>query len=852
MEPNTAVSGLLCMKVLLGQCRGNTNLNAVLSKETVEKYVKDPGQTLFALAENFDLGPEMVDPRDAEGCRERTGAALLKMKNNNWVLVLRTDHFAQEAVACLDPSVNNGGKPIAYKTKELLERTDGNIIYFVRLREVDSEAQSGVFCLTTIARHHQVRMDMRQVMHDYAIGADEPNLPTLIDIAQSYGFKTGRKKLNWEKMLNMGQAFPFIGVKKNNKYLVVAGVKRMSQEEPPTLAVIDPAHPGDHGSPFSFMTEAQFNETMSDQFVLLKRTYRLSDEAQPFGLRWFIPEFLKLKNIFIQIALTVCMITALSLVVPLFFQIVVDKVLVNQAYNTLNVIGIGIFFAILFNGFLEYVRNYFLLFATNKIDIATAMKTFRHMMRLPIDFFEKIPAGVLLKHMQQTEKIRGFLSGNLFFTLLDIFALCIFIPFLLFYSVSLTLIVLGFSALMALVIATLIKPFQTRLNELYQAEGKRQSMLVESIHGIRTVKSLALEPVEEKHWDDTTAYAIKSYFRVGKISMTAKSISQVLEMLMTVAIIWAGALMVFEGNLTVGALIAFQMLAGRVTGPLVRMVGLIHEYQQIALSVKMLGVVMNTPEEPAGGGIRNRFKGEVSFEGIGFQYRPDLPQVIKNFSLKIPAGSTIGIVGRSGSGKSTLTKLLQGMYNVQQGVVKIDGVDIREIDKSHLRSSIGVVLQDNYFFSGSIRDNISMTKRNAALEEIIYAAKLAGADEFIQKTTRGYDCMLEENAVNLSGGQRQRLAIARALLTNPPILIFDEATSALDPESEQLIRDNLKAIAKDRTVIIVSHRLSIISGADQILTLENGEMTSLGTHKELLAQPGVYRNFWRQQMEVED
>ena len=851
METNTAISGLLCLKALLGQCRSNTNLDAVLDKETVETYVKDASGTLFALAEKFELGPERVDPRDSNACAALTGAALLPLTNGNWILVIRARQFSEESVACFDPSVSNGGKPVAYKTAELLKRAGEAMIYFTRLAEVDSVAQSGIFCLTTIARHHQVRMDMRQLMHDYAIGADEPDLPRLIDIAQAYEFKTSQKQLTWEKLLDMNQAFPFIGIKKDGKRVVVAGVRRMAKEEPPSLAVIDPARPGEHGSPFSFLSREQYDEVMSGTFVLIKKTYHLSDEKQPFGLRWFIPEFIKLKGIFAQIALTVCMITVLSLVVPLFFQIVVDKVLVNQAYNTLNVIGIGIFFAILFNGFLEYLRSYFLLFATNKIDISTAMKTFRHMMRLPIDFFEKIPAGVLLKHMQQTERIRGFLSGNLFFTLLDIFALCIFIPFLLFYSVPLTLIVLGFSTLMALVIASLIKPFQRRLDELYQAEGKRQSMLVESIHGIRTVKSLALEPVEEKHWDDTTAYAIKSYFRVGKISMAAKSISQVLEMLMVVAIIWVGALMVFDGTLSVGALIAFQMLSGRVTGPLVRMVGLIHEYQQIALSVRMLGVVMNTPEEPAGGGVRNKFKGEVVFENVGFQYRPDLPQVIRNFSLRIPAGSTIGIVGRSGSGKSTLTKLLQGMYNVQQGVVKIDGVDIREIDKSHLRSSIGVVLQDNYFFSGTIRDNISMTKRNAALEEVIYAAKLAGADEFIQQTTRGYDTMLEENAVNLSGGQRQRLAIARALLTNPPILIFDEATSALDPESEQLIRNNLKAIARDRTVIIVSHRLSIVSGADQILTLENGEMTSLGTHKQLLEQPGVYRNFWRQQMEVE-
>ena len=489
-----------------------------------------------------------------------------------------------------------------------------------------------------------------------------------------------------------------------------------------------------------------------------------------------------------------------------------------------------------------------LLFATNKIDISTATKTFRHLMRLPIDFFERIPSGVLLKHMQQTEKIRGFLSGNLFFTVLDLFSLCIFIPFLILYSVQLTLVVLGYSALMALVIASLIKPFQRRLNELYQAEGKRQSMLVESIHGVRTVKSMALEPVQEKQWDDSTAYAIKSYFKVGKISMTAKSISSVLEMMMTVTVIWLGAHLVFGQVITVGALIAFQMLAGRVTGPLVKLIGLIHEYQQIALSVRMLGVVMNTPTEPDSGGVRNPLRGHIALENVTFQYRPDLPPAILRFSLEIPQSSTIGIVGRSGSGKSTLTKLLQGLYPVGQGLIKIDGIDIREIDKSHLRSSIGVVLQENYFFSGTVRNNISLTKRNASIEEIIYAAKLAGADEFIQQLTRGYDTVLEENASNLSGGQKQRLAIARALLSNPPILIFDEATSSLDPESEHVIQTNLKAISKGRTVLIVSHRLSIVSSADIILVIDKGERTALGTHQELLSQPGTYREFWQQQM----
>ncbi|MBQ9336418.1 MAG: peptidase domain-containing ABC transporter [Lentisphaeria bacterium] len=602
---------------------------------------------------------------------------------------------------------------------------------------------------------------------------------------------------------------------------------------------------------FLFFTEKQFTEEYSGKFLLMKKVYSLSDEEQPFSLRWFIPEFLKHKAIFGEIALMVVLLTIFSLVIPLFFQIVVDKVLVNQAFNTLNVLGVGVLVIIGFNALVNYVRSYLLLFATNKIDISTATKTFTRLMKLPVDFFERVPSGVLLKHMQQTEKIRGFLSGNLFFTLLDLFSLCIFIPFLLCYSVPLTLIVLAFTLLMALVIASLIKPFQRRLDELYQAEGKRQSMLVESIHGIRTVKSLSLEPVERKAWDNSTAYAIKSYFRVGKISMTAQSISQMLEMMMSICVIWAGAHLYFEHIITIGALIAFQMLANRVTGPLVKMVGLIHEYQQIALSVKMLGVVMNARPEPAGGGVRNPIRGGIEFQHVSFRYRPDLPQTITDFSLEIKPGQTIGLVGRSGSGKTTVTKLLQGLYDVQQGLIKIDGIDIRELDKIHLRRNLGVVLQENYFFSGTIRENIAMPKQNATLEEIIYVAQLAGADEFIQKLPKGYDTVLEENASNLSGGQRQRLAIARALLTNPPILIFDEATSSLDPESEEVIRRNLGAIARGRTVIIVSHRLSIVCHADKIVSIDSGKITAVGSHKELMEQPGIYREFWNQQMNVE-
>ncbi len=840
------LSALFCMRALFLQFRRNVNFNALITEELKNRFLADEITVLTELAEAQNLRPEVAS--STEVFEAYSGPALYKLNNGTWVVLMDTRQWQQEAVVILDPSIQGQKQQIRVPKEQVEQRFGGSVMVFRNLAEVDAAKHSGIFCLTSVARHHNVPMDMRRVMHEYAISDEEVSQRRLFGMAEDYGFKIRSVRMKWDKLAKSTNIFPAIIRKKNGKYAVLCGFRKNEQEVIEAV-LVDPEARQASGNNFSFFTEEQFAEFYEGRVILIKRNYKLTDEDQPFSLRWFLPEFFKLRGVFGQIALTVAMITLFSLVIPLFFQIVVDKVLVNKSYNTLDVLGIGIIVVILFNGIQEFVRSYLLLFATNKIDIATATKTFQHLMHLPLDFFEHVPSGVLLKHMQQTEKIRGFLSGNLFFTILDLCSLVIFIPFLLLYSVELTLVVIGFSVLMALVIATLIKPFQRRLDELYQAEGKRQSMLVEAIHGVRTVKSLALEPVERKHWDDTTAYAIKAYFRVGKISMTARTISQILEMLMTICVIWIGAHLVFNHSISIGALIAFQMLAGRVTGPLVKMVGLIHEYQQIALSVRMLGVVMNTPVESQGGGVRNPLRGNVAFENVTFQYRMDTPQVIKHLSLDVPQGKTIGIVGRSGSGKTTLTKLLQGLYPVQMGLVKIDGIDIREIDKAHLRSSIGVVLQENYFFSGTVRENISLTKRSASLEEILYAAKLAGAHDFVQKLPRGYDTVLEENASNLSGGQKQRLAIARALLTNPPILIFDEATSALDPESECVIQRNLKAIANGRTVLIISHRLSIVSHADRIIVIDAGELTESGTHDELIAAGGIYREFWRQQME---
>lgn len=851
MENNTVnTTGLQCLQFLFKQVRRNINFASLVTDKLLEEYKQNPEKILLSLSENQQLSPELVT--DREVLLQYNGPVIMEINNGNWIFVFNSLKLKESEGSAMIIDPNAGEKTLTVPVNQILERFSGRCIIFRNLAQVDSRKQTKLTTFIQIAHHHNVPADIREIMHEYAVGEEEISDNLFREITGNYQFKTKKTRLKWDDLESSRTVFPCIAVKNNGNYAVFCGVKNTSETEFEAVVLDPESEKSNTPDRFDFYTKDEFYKTFSGTFILLKKVYKLSDENQPFSLRWFIPEFIKNKGIFGQIALMVVMLTVFSLIIPLFFQIVVDKVLVNQAYNTLNVLGIGILIAVLFNALVNYIRSYLLLFATNKIDISTATKTFTHLMKLPVDFFDRVPSGVLLKHMQQTEKIRGFLSGNLFFTILDVFALCIFIPFLLFYSVTLTLIVIGFSALMAVVIACLIKPFQRRLDELYQAEGKRQSMLVESIHGIKTVKSLALEPVEKKIWDDSSAYAIKSHFRVGEISMTAQSLSQMLEMTMTICVIWIGAHLVFDHVITIGALIAFQMLANRVTGPLVKMVGLIHEYQQIALSVKMLGVVMNTAAEPAGGGVRNAIRGGVTFDKISFRYRPDLPSVIKDFSLDIKPGQTVGLVGRSGSGKTTITKLLQGLYSVQQGIIKIDGIDIRELDKTHLRRNIGVVLQENYFFSGTVRQNVSLPKQNASLEEIIYVCQLAGADEFIQKLPKGYDTVLEENAANLSGGQKQRLAIARALLTNPPILIFDEATSALDPESEEVIRRNLKAIAKGRTVIIVSHRLSIISHADLIMVLNNGEISDAGKHKELMSRPGIYQEFWNQQMSVEN
>lgn len=783
------------------------------------------------------------------------GPLLAMIDQRSWVYISRFSAAQSEGPLTLfDP---RAGGHVTVKVSQFLSRWQGPGIVFLpgesaaataRRRE-GAATSSGVSCLCLIGRHHGLAVSEEQLAHEYALGNGSLSLEQLREIARDKGMRGKIRPLSWQAALACRDVFPVLAQRRDGQYAILCNVQKLDDGALRIQALFpDALEKGGTDSALRLLDEANFREAFAERMLLLKRRYRIDDADQPFGLAWFLPEFLRHKRIFGQIALAVLVITAISLLTPLFFQLVIDKVLPHKTYSTLNVLSAGILGVILYNAFLEFLKNYLLIFTTNKIDINLGIRTFHHLMRLPLSFFERIPAGVILKHMQQTEKIRGFLSGNLFFTLLDVFSLVVFIPFLVLYSFSLTLIVFVFSFSIALVVVSLIKPFQKRLDELYAAEGKRQSSLVESIRGIQTIKSLALEPMREKEWNDMTAFAVHSYFRVGKISVTAKVFSQALEMMMNIVIIWYGAHLVFDARLSMGALIAFQMISSRVSSPLVKMVSLVHEYQQISLSVRMLGVVMNSKPEESGGNLRSEVRGDISFHDVGFQYRPDTLPVISNFTLHIRPGEILGIVGRSGSGKSTIAKLVQAMYTPQQGFLRMDGIDIREIDKMHLRRNIGVVLQENYFFHGSIRDNIRQGRPDASAEEVIEAARLAGAHEFISGFHTGYETILEENAVNLSGGQKQRLAIARALILSPKILIFDEATSALDPESEWQISQNLRQMAQGRTVIMISHRLSLMRQAHRIIVLDRGRLIEQGNHEELLAHKGVYSDFWAQQM----
>ncbi|MDX2221193.1 MAG: peptidase domain-containing ABC transporter [Rhodospirillaceae bacterium] len=697
-------------------------------------------------------------------------------------------------------------------------------------------------CMFLVGMHHGVQVAPEKL----AEASPSDTVAALLKLMREVGL-TGKPldRRSWDDVAALGTAFPVMAQLKNGNWVIVVGLMP-DAEGNPSAAVLDPVveHAG-----VKLMSRAQFEAEWSGALLLVKRKVWFADGTERFGFRWFLPEIARNGRYFRDVAIVALLSSVIGIATPLFFQIMIDKVIPHQSYQTLFAVVLAFTVALIFDATFSYIRQYLMLFATNKIDARLAARTFDHLLRLPMQFFEVTTTGVLLRHMQQTETIRAFLTGRLFQTLLDVVALPILFVGLVLYSGSLTLVVVGFAVAIAAVIGIMVPAFRRHLEHLYQAEGAKQADLVETIHGMRAVKSLALESLRKKSWEGKVASSIRRRFTVGNFGAIAVVLTTALQSMMTMAILGYGAVQVFDGTMSIGALVAFNMLSGRVTGPLVQIVSLINEYQQTALAVKMLGSVMDhAPErDPNERGVRPVITGALEFDNVTFRYPGAVTPALDRVSFKIAEGQMIGVVGRSGSGKTTATRLIQGICIAQEGLIRLNGIDIRHVDLAHLRRSTGVVLQDNILFRGTIRDNIAAAKPEATLQEVMEAARLAGAEEFIERLPMSYDTLVEESASNFSGGQRQRIAIARALLVRPRLLLFDEATSALDPESEAIIQENLGEIAKGRTLIVVSHRLSSLVNADAILVLDKGRVVDFAPHATLLARCDIYRHLWQQQ-----
>lgn len=570
--------------------------------------------------------------------------------------------------------------------------------------------------------------------------------------------------------------------------------------------------------------------------------------AAKFDFTWFIPSLVKYRKLLGEVLLISFMLQLFGMVSPLFFQVVMDKVLVHKGVTTLDVLVIGLVVVVIFESLLTGLRSYVFSHTTSRIDVELGARLFRHLVQLPLAYFQARRIGDSVARVRELENIRSFLTGNALTVLLDVFFSIVFIAIMLFYSVPLTLIVLVSLPIYAGISLAVLPVLRRRLDDKFARGAENQAMLVETISGIQTIKASALEPSMSKRWDDQLAAYVASSFKTQNLATWAHEAINLTSKLINAATLWYGAHLVMNNNsdgvgLTVGQFIAFNMFAQRVSQPIMRMAQLWTDFQQTGISVARLGDILNTRTEipPSSAAQLPTVQGRITLDKVTFRYRPEAAPVLNSVSLDIRAGEIIGIVGRSGSGKSTLTKLVQRLYVPEQGRLMVDGIDIGLIDAAQLRRQVGVVLQENLLFNRSVRENIAITDPAAPIDAVVRVAKLAGAHEFISELPEGYDTMVGEQGGNLSGGQRQRIAIARALFTNPRILILDEATSALDYESEAIVQRNMALICKGRTVLIIAHRLSAVRNAHRIIVMDKGQIVEAGTHEALLLKPkGIY------------
>lgn len=688
-----------------------------------------------------------------------------------------------------------------------------------------------------LTRFFGLPVDSGQLKHQFSESGKPFDQAKVLLAAKHLGLKVGAVETDWSRLSVIN--LPAIGLLRDGRFVIVA------RADAQRVLIQDPRE----DRPLLMPREA-FEESWSGKLILFTKRANLRPEDRKFDFTWFIPAIVKHRKLMGEVLLASFFIQLFALLTPLFFQVVIDKVLVHKGLTTLHVLAVGMLAITLFEVILGGLRAYVFSHTSSRIDVTLGAQMFRHLLRLPIAYFEARRVGDTVARVRELETVRQFLTSSTVTLVIDLFFTIVFLTVMFFYSPLLTGIVLGTIPFYVFISVVITPIFRARLNEKFSRGAENQAFLVESINGIQTLKAMAVEPAMQRRWDEQLASYVRASFRTTNLANITGQVASFINKLTTVLILWVGAFLVMGNELSIGQLIAFNMLAGRVSGPLLKVVQLWQEFQQAGISVQRLGDVLNAPPEPSYNPNRTALPtltGHVTFDNVIFRYRIDSPEVLRKLSFDVPAGKVIGLVGRSGSGKSTIAKLIQRLYVPESGRVLIDGVDLAQIDPVWLRRQIGVVLQENVLFNRSVRDNIALADSGAPMERVIEAATLAGAHEFVLELPEGYDTIVGEHGATLSGGQRQRIAIARALLTSPRILILDEATSALDYESEAIVQRNLQGICKGRTVFIIAHRLSTVRQANRIFVIERGEIVEEGTHQELVQLDGYYANLNRHQ-----
>lgn len=699
-----------------------------------------------------------------------------------------------------------------------------------------AELDTGLACLVMLARFHQIAADPDQLAHRFNVSGEPLGKTEILLAARHLGLQAKAVTSSMDRLDRT--PLPALAVDRSGGHFILA---RFDADK---VLIHDPRVERPQ-----VISRDELLVRWGGELILFTSRASLIGEMAKFDFSWFIPAVVKYRKLLGEVLLVSFVLNLFALVTPLFFQVVMDKVLVHRGLTTLDVIAVGLLVVSIFEVILSGLRSYVFAHTTSRIDVELGARLFHHLLHLPLGYFQARRVGDSVARVRELENIRAFLTGNSITVVLDVLFSVVFLGVMLYYSGWLTLVVLA-SLPLYFVIALLVTPLlRARLHEKFNRGAENQAFLVEAVSGIDTLKSMAVEPQMQRRWDAQLAAYVAAGFKSATLSTLAHESTNLVGKLVTVGTLWLGARLVIEGQLSVGQLIAFNMLASRVAQPIMRLAQLWTDFQQTGISVQRLGDILNAPTETATAkSSLPAIAGRITFDDVHFRYRPDTPEVLKGITLDIQPGEIIGIVGRSGSGKSTLTKLIQRLYVPERGRVLIDGLDLTLADASSLRRQIGVVLQENVLFNRSLRENIALADPGAPLEQVIAAARLAGAHEFILDLREAYDTIVGEHGATLSGGQRQRIAIARALMTGPRILILDEATSALDYESERIIQNNMQAICQGRTVIVIAHRLSAVRHAQRILVMDHGQIVEAGTHAELLQhEAGHYSRLHRLQ-----